>query len=316
MLDKIKCFVGGMSKECVDSLILYHEKYKNIGIISSRRQLDLNSGYVNNWNSCSFNKYVKSKSDILLGRDHAGPEQGDVSDDGVESILNDTKFFDIIHIDPWKKAKSLSEGIHLTVEMLKTAYSQNNKLLFEVGTEENIKSLSHKDLDLLLFEIKKNTSQDLFNNVKYAVIQSGMQILGDRNVGKFNPIKTKCYINVCKKHKILSKEHNTDYSSKDIILELFDLGVDCINIAPEIASIHTKTLMQEIDSDQKELLFKQCLNTNRWQKWFQKDFDYNKHKQRLVETCGHYAITDVNFDLKNTDLLDNKIEAFLNQILS
>ena len=45
-------------------------------------------------------KYVKSRSEnVLLVRDHCGPDQGYISDDGIDSFDVDCKFFDVIHID-------------------------------------------------------------------------------------------------------------------------------------------------------------------------------------------------------------------------
>jgi tagatose-1,6-bisphosphate aldolase non-catalytic subunit AgaZ/GatZ len=75
-----KIFIGPMSKNIVDSVIKYSEKYDTkIGLIASRRQVDFDGGYVNNWNTEDFCEYVKSKTkNVLLVRDHAGPEQGKI----------------------------------------------------------------------------------------------------------------------------------------------------------------------------------------------------------------------------------------------
>ena len=77
--------VGPMSLNCVDSVIEIsnHEKIPLI-LIASRRQIDsehFGGGYVNNWTTEEFSKYVfnKDKSgQIILARDHGGPWQNDI----------------------------------------------------------------------------------------------------------------------------------------------------------------------------------------------------------------------------------------------
>ena len=57
--------VGPMSVNCVDSALELANKYNApIILIASRRQIDseqFNGGYVNNWTTSEFTKYVRSK---------------------------------------------------------------------------------------------------------------------------------------------------------------------------------------------------------------------------------------------------------------
>ena len=46
---------------------------------------------------------------------------------------------DIIHIDPWKKYPSYSEGLEKTIELIKYCYKQNPNIEYEIGTEEGIR---------------------------------------------------------------------------------------------------------------------------------------------------------------------------------
>ena len=69
--------VGPMSKNCVDVVIdLVNEFDIPIMLIASRRQIEskqLGSGYVNNWSTEEFSKYVNENDKngkILLCRDH------------------------------------------------------------------------------------------------------------------------------------------------------------------------------------------------------------------------------------------------------
>ena len=80
-----KLFIGPMSKEIVDAVIDYPAP---LGLIPSRRQVDHESGYVNGWVTETFCEYVRSRTDnVLLVRDHCGPNQGYHIDNGIESFL-------------------------------------------------------------------------------------------------------------------------------------------------------------------------------------------------------------------------------------
>ena len=49
-----------MSKNIVDSVIEINSE--KLGLLPTRRQIDYNGGYVNEWNTKSFTDYVKIKS--------------------------------------------------------------------------------------------------------------------------------------------------------------------------------------------------------------------------------------------------------------
>tara|TARA_R100001129_G_scaffold131762_1_gene93398 strand:+ start:2874 stop:3839 length:966 start_codon:yes stop_codon:yes gene_type:complete len=312
---KIKCFCGSMSLEIVDCLIGYYNNNNNIGIISSRRQIDSDSGYVNNWNTHRFADYVKSKSSVLLERDHAGPCQGDLIDDGVDSILNDCQYFDIIHIDPWKVSDSILEGSERTLDLIKKCSEKNSEIMFEVGTEQNIKQIHPEELEFLLSYLKENLTDREYTNIVYAVIQSGMKIDSGENSGDFSIIKTEKYIDVCKKFGMLSKEHNTDYCDPSIFKELFNMGVDSVNIAPQVASIQSQHIMSYESDAHINKLFNLCLKSNRWRKWFPSNFSPDTNKEKLIFCCGHYVFTDLGLILEHPKLLADKIESFIDSIL-
>ena len=93
----IKYCIGPMSKNIVDSIITFcnNNKIKMI-IIPSRRQIDFDGGYVNNWKTKDFCEYVRSETNLIyLERDHSGPGQGTYMDDGLESLSEDCKYFDL-----------------------------------------------------------------------------------------------------------------------------------------------------------------------------------------------------------------------------
>ena len=58
----MRFFIGPMSKNVVDAVINFDS---DIGLIPSRRQVDYDGGYVNNWTTKEFSKYSKN---IILKR--------------------------------------------------------------------------------------------------------------------------------------------------------------------------------------------------------------------------------------------------------
>ena len=74
-----KYFICSRSKQIVDSVLeLQSDRF---GLLQTLRQIDVDGGYVNGWDTISFHKYVRSKSDIVLERDYSGPNQGKIEDE-------------------------------------------------------------------------------------------------------------------------------------------------------------------------------------------------------------------------------------------
>ena len=291
-----KFHIGPMSKNIVDTITDFNNVSSNsFGLIPSRRQVEFDGGYVNGWTTESFYNYVSGKS--LITRDHSGPGQGLVDDDGYESLKYDCKFFDIIHIDPWKAFNDINSGIRKTLEMINFCYNLNNEIYFEVGTEEAIRRFETKDIYYIIQKLKDNLKPKIFNRIKYLVIQSGTSLNGNINTGVYNDNRLKSMIAICKEFKILSKEHNGDYISVELINHKFQIGLDAINIAPEFGLLETQTYLNAIGKNSKifETFFEICYESKRWVKWVNSDFDTHKNKSQLIKICGHYVLSDDNF---------------------
>jgi hypothetical protein len=293
-----KYFIGPMSKNVVDSIIEFCNETNNvIGLIPSRRQVEWDGGYVNNWTTREFAKYVKSKTDkILLVRDHSGPKQGQVDDNGYFSLSEDCKYLDIIHIDPWKKYQTFSEGVEETIKMIEYCYNLNPDIQYEVGTEEAIRRFEPYELNDLVHQLKSKLSPEVFNQIQYLVIQSGTSLKGTNQTGNYDSARLKEMINVCKHHNLISKEHNGDYIPVSTIKEKFDLGLKSINIAPEFGLIETLTYLDKItDPNVFEEYFQICYDSKKWEKWVNEDFDPFTQKRDLIEICGHYVLSNPEF---------------------
>jgi hypothetical protein len=296
----LKYFIGPMSKNIVDSIVEYSKETGNIvGLIPSRRQVEWNGGYVNNWTTEEFSNYVTT---LPLQRDHAGPGQGNTDDDGMDSLAIDAKYFDLIHIDPWKKYPTYHEGLEYTIKMIIYAYSINQKILFEIGTEQAIRPFEVEELDRLVLDLSVALPIQIFSRIKYLVIQSGTSLKGTNQTGNYDSNRLLKMIKIAKKYNLLSKEHNGDYISESVIKQKFSLGLDSINIAPEFGLIETQTYLDHI---RKEDIFNSywdiCYKSNKWVKWVKEDFNPIENKLDLIKICGHYVLSDKNFlsDVKN-----------------
>ena len=300
-----------MSKNIVDAVIDYSNTNNiSIGLIPSRRQVENTGGYVNNWTTKEFCEYVRSKSDkILLVRDHAGPLQGNVEDDGIESFKVDCNYFDVIHVDVWKKYKDYNDGLKATIEFIKLGYSINPDLLYEVGTEEAIRPFTAEELDSLITDLKKELPFEIYSKIKYAVIQSGTALKGNTNIGKYDNERLIKMLDVVNKHNLISKEHNGDYISDYVLYDKFKNGLQSINIAPEFGQIETNVILDKIgqNNDLFQKMYEICFESKRWVKWVSDDFDPEKNKLELINICGHYVFSNNEFiHIKNK--LQNDID--------
>mgnify|MGYP006077299297 CR=1 FL=1 len=317
-----KLFIGPMSLNTVNVVAKYPDK---IGFIPSRRQIEYNGGYVNNWTTKQFTEYIKNINPLcVIERDHGGPAQGSTMDNGLISFQDDCNHMNIIHIDPWKKHQNFKDGLDTTVDLINFCYKINPNMLFEVGTEEAIRPTTPDELDCMLSELKDRLS-NVFNQIKYVVIQSGTSLEGTKNTGVYDEERLRKMIKVCKKYGKLSKEHNGDFIETDVLKNKMSCGLDAINIAPEFGQLETKTILDNISNqDTIDILFELCLKSKKWVKWVNNDFDPHTNKLKLIIVCGHYLFCDKTFiaiknqipeiDKKINIVLTNRIESLLSII--
>jgi len=293
-----KYYIGPMSKNVVDCVIKHSQKY-SIGLIPSRRQVDYCGGYVNKWDTKSFSNYLKKKK-VLLCRDHGGPNQGLHLDDGVYSFLDDCDNLDLIHIDPFKDSESIYEAAEKTVSYIKMCSSRNQNIFYEVGTEEAIFKYEPEQLRWFLSCLKVFLSEEEFAQIKYAVVQSGTRLdLSTRtNTGNFNNGRLVNFIEVVKEFGLMSKEHNGDY-----LIDSFDVetryasGLDAINIAPEFGQIESEFYLEQTKgSFLFDVLYEICYTSGKWKKWIP---DVSRvSKEQIIITCGHYILSEGEFEEK------------------
>ena len=293
-----KYYIGPMSQNVVDCVIK-HSQQHSIGLIPSRRQVDFSGGYVNGWNTETFSSYVKKKnSSVLLCRDHGGAEQGQVSDDGNKSFGTDAQYLDLIHIDPFRVSETIYQAAEKTADIIEKIFEVNPNIMYEVGTEEAIFKYQPEDLNWMLGYLKIRLRIEYFNQIKYAVVQSGTRLdLATRtNIGNYNNTRLQNFIEIVKNFDLMSKEHNGDYLTDSFDVEVrFASGLNAINIAPEYGQIESEFYLEMCSKDNAlfEQLYEICYNSGKWKKWIP---DVSRvSKGQIIMTCCHYILSDKSF---------------------
>lgn len=294
------CF-GAVSKNVVDTIIQFSldNPTKNVILIPSRRQLDSNGGYSNNWTTQEFVQYMKSKNPaILLERDHGGPGQGSILDDGYDSLSEDCKYMDIIHIDPWKQYTKLSDGIQKTIEMIHFCHNKNPNILYEIATEEAIRPFTIDELEMLITTLKFELSDEQFSKIKFLVIQCGTKLLQGKNIGTYNRHQLLDMLELADKYSLTAKEHNGDWVDMNTITQKYNQGLRYINISPEMAEIETDVILEELHKttdDTYEKVYNLCIASQQWKKWVPHDFDWITKKDDIIRFTCHYIYSHPEF---------------------
>lgn len=334
--------VGPMSVNCVDATIeLANEHEVPILMIASRRQIDsaeFGGGYVNNWTTEDFARYVTDKDKkgkILLARDHGGPWQSIKEKEeklGLRRAMDSAKSsyradiaagFQVLHIDPSVDihgSPDVDEVLDRVFDLYEFCWSQaqqaRQEIIFEVGTEEQSGSTNSQDeLDYTLNAIKKFCTQNKIPQPAFVVIQCGTRVMEMRNVGSFdspiriaNEIPTEIQlpkmIEICNRHGIFMKEHNTDYLSDEGLQWHPRLGIHAANVAPEFGVAETNALVNVLEKNGlaklAERFLKIAYDSNKWDKWMLDNTTATDRDRSLI--AGHYVFS-------KQDVKELKIEA-------
>tara|TARA_B100001248_G_scaffold250487_1_gene224622 strand:- start:17920 stop:18903 length:984 start_codon:yes stop_codon:yes gene_type:complete len=288
-----------MSLPVIDSICDYANKYnKSLMLIASRNQIEckeLGGGYVNNFNTDEYVKYVKIKdknNKVALCRDHTGPylsdsEKSNSLKDSLKktkiSIQNDIRAgFDFIHIDTSMCKRKYEIAEELIDYALEKANSLRKKIFFEFGTEEH-------GVEVAYSKFKEDINfASRFKEIKFVVGQTGSLCKEIYQVGGYNFSMVKKMVTLAAKKNILLKEHNGDYLSKSDLLLRKKSQLGSLNVAPQFGVEHTKTIhylsniYDEINIFEK--FFKYVISKNKWKKWA-----YGKTPNQVKFLCSaHY----------------------------
>lgn len=349
--------VGPMSKNCVDVSIEIANRYNfPFFLIASRRQIDsekFGGGYVNNWTTEEFSKYVlerNKKGNIMLCRDHGGPWQNskevernlnlkEAMDSAKQSYEDDIKSgFKILHLDPSidiHQKLTAKETVNRLLELYEYCWFKakdlGKEIAFEIGTEEQSGGTNElEDLEFAIERIKNFCKCENIPEPTFVVIQCGTRVLETTNVGSFDiplrvskeipaEIQIARAIELCKKNNIMMKAHNTDYLSNESLDWHPKLGIHAANVAPEFGVAETKSFLNILKDNNLNLLFEEfvnlSLNSEKWKKWLKPNSQINDLEKAII--AGHYIFSTNNFkELKNKAKYElNKKEINLDKVL-
>jgi len=341
--------VGVMSKNCVDVTIELANYYKiPMMMIASRRQIEakkFGGGYVNNWSTETFAKYVKEKdigNNIILARDHGGLWQNnfekeqmftlhEAMESAKESFKTDIESgFDMIHIDTSVDIheeidvnESLSRIFYLYDYCNSVATTNNKDIIYEIGSEEQSENGNNKfDLGYTIVSIQKFCRINNLPQPTFIVVQTGTKVLEAENVGIFDKLYENTNIipknseipkllEICNKNNIMMKQHNTDYLSDRSLRWHPKLGIHAANVAPEFAIAETlafiKILRQYNLTDILDKFIELSYNSRKWEKWMKPITLTNKEQKATIS--GHYIFSDQRF-LKLKYKAENKLKKY------
>ena len=320
---------GPMSKFSVDAIIELSNFYNlPIAMIPSRRQIEckeLGGGYVENWSTEEFAKYVRSNDkggNVLLSRDHCGPWQLEqLNKDGSHNTLKDEmdlvkisieadvrSGFDLIHLDPslgFKHGLNKDEVREIVYELISFCEAiKTSEILYEIGTEEQVYS-SAEDVESELKIILKDLEIKKLPTPIFYVQQTGTKVIERRNVGNFdNPLDSKGYlpasfnlprvIRLCEQNGVWLKEHNADYMSNEALQWHPRFGIHAANVAPEFGYIETQTIINLANltssDDLVKIMVEKVNSLGKWKKWMLGDSNSSEFEKMLI--AGHYHYSE------------------------
>lgn len=298
MLLKSNLGIGPMSSEIIESVYRYSNYYrKELMLIASKNQIDHDKGYVNNWSTKEYLKFIKlmleryPNSSVKICRDHCGPGFNGIYDleDSYKTIKSDIENgFDLIHIDFCHFNGDKKEQLNESKKVIEYCLNLNPNIILEVGTDENVgTNYSIPNLAEIEAEVNFFTS---FCKPEFYVIQTGSLVKEIKQVGNFNKQFIENASKILKKKGLKLKEHNADYLTKEEII-LREGFVDAMNIAPQLGVVQTqlvinKCLTYGINFDE---FLGEAYSGGKWKKWMHNNSRENKFLCSII--AGHYHFT-------------------------
>ena len=324
--------VGPMSTNCIDAAAELANEYDvPIMLIASRRQIDCEEsggGYVNNWTTEEFARYVMDKNsnkNIILCRDHGGPWQYSMEIQknlDLKSAMKAAKIsyqrdieagFNIIHIDPSIDIHSKITPEEITDRVLElyefcwdVAQKLGCEIEFEIGTEDQSEiTSSSQEVEKMLSRVNKHCKKYKMPRPLFVVVPSGTKVIETQNVGSFsNPfslaeevIQIPIMSKMCLKNMSYMKVHNSDYLSDEALQLYPSLGIHAANIAPEYGVKETSTFINLLKQNECDELADEFLNisyaSQKWEKWMKTNTISSKFEKSII--AGHYVFSNDEF---------------------
>ena len=288
-----------MSSEIIEAVFRYSEiNNEPLMLITSMNQIDWDGGYVNNWTTKEYAKYIEKLKDkyknskIYICRDHCGPGFKKESMEEIYKTIDEDIAcnFDLIHIDFCKFKGSYREILNESKEAIQYIKAKNKNISIEIGTDENTGSILN-DVSKIEKEMEFFSS---LSPIEFFVCQTGSLIKEINQVGNFNTGFIKKIKQIAKKYNLLLKEHNADYLNGKKIAYRKNL-IDAVNVAPQYGAIQTLITIQKCITygiDYTKFLQK-SYDSKKWEKWMYKNDSSNKYLCSVI--AGHYNFNDDSY---------------------
>jgi len=341
---KKKLNIGAVSLNTIKAVLELSSEITtvNYSLISSRRQIEaasLGSGYVNNFSTEDFAKFVRDcqgqTSTLKLGRDHGGPYQR--SDESKltlhDSLVVSKKSFEVdiasgyshIHIDPEKaishnNINNLEEFISISKQLvgycleIKKRYAIK-ELDFEIGTDEGFaKHLTLNDWDLfvsslVLFFDTKNEPPPLI-----LTMPLGTKVINNSNLANYYSDteleklqeKVDAALNLSTKYGLQLKLHNSDFLSREMLDFYLSHGISNFNIAPELGVHESNLIVNILKAQDLEHLAQKFIelsySTNNWKRWINDQEKFSKNDCGIA--AGHYIYSTLGFKQLKQEIIE------------
>jgi hypothetical protein len=228
--------------------------------------------------------------------------------------------FQILHIDPSIDIFGIPNVdviIDRACELYEFCWSyaqkQDRDIIFEIGTEEQSGSTNtQEELDYTLDAMLNFCKNNHLPKPTFVVVQTGTRVMETRNVGSFDSpirvadelpaeIQVPKMIEICKKHGIFLKQHNTDYLSSEALKWHPRLGIHSANVAPEFGVAETISLVQMLESNNLQSIADEflelALDSHKWKKWMLPDTSATDRDRAII--AGHYVFaTERGLEIK------------------
>lgn len=312
-MNQYKLGVGPMSQEIINAIISYPNK-SQLMVVASRNQVDFQNAYVCD----AYDLALKIKpAGILLCRDHCGPYFKD-SDAGLtieqaieeckKTIKSDLKAgFDLIHIDI---SKINDPKFEIAKSLFDYALSINPNVMFEFGSEENTgEGIS----DSLARIIPQLDFFKQYSGARYFVSQTG-SLTKNRQAGQFDIGPNTILAQTIHNNGLYFKEHNADYLLREDIDKRTLVGVDAMNIAPQLGYLQTITAEWKAKNNSEWQAFADLVYAGRkWERWL--DEGEWTNKQSAVRVAGHYHYNTPEYKALKDSLATTSYETLIVELI-
>lgn len=300
-----KLWIAPLSENIVQAAVdVFDDGDRNIGFIVSENQVGGEKKGYTGLNAALLKEILDQK--FSLG---APPIMRDHSSCDKDILKFDCKYFQGIHIDPFKKNLNPFKE---TAEALDYCFAANPELFFEVGTEEAVFKYSEFYLGDFLDYLKQVLAPEVFSRIVFAVVQCGTKLQDGYNTGSYSETTLVASHKLCRSYNLLPKEHNGDYQSNEQLSKkaLVTNYQFSVNIAPEVAFVESAAIYDNSNRALQSKLFDLCMKNPNRKRWFSDDYEFSSNRRIVVASLCHYLYQSEEF--KNLVNFDSHLKGQIN----